>query len=211
MPTSGGLTRPLCFALITHWIGGALGTFALLILWSLFSKSFRLYSPNLMPSSANFFSHSPFFERGSIHHWFFGLVPVILDPFITLFSILFTSLFVYIGARILIPFKRNAQTKNTQTKYTQDGKAVTYESIVRIFCFGMSPSILTAIPLLGGGVSSIWVFVLNLIGMREIYKISTARSLVVLFFPSIVFFGMIALGFLIILVLAMQFLATFFV
>lgn len=179
MPLSGGLSHPLAFALITHWLGSAAA-----FLWrgmfgeglrDVFNRFFRIASDVVEIDGAD-----PQFQwveaKDRIIHWFWGVGSVITDPFLTLASILFTSFLVYLAARIFVtPGRKGAP------------REISYESAVRLICFGMSPSILAAIPLVGNGVASICVIIVTVIGAKEIYRISTGRAIVVALFPKLAY------------------------
>ncbi|OFZ20869.1 MAG: hypothetical protein A2X94_04980 [Bdellovibrionales bacterium GWB1_55_8] len=185
MPVRGGLAGPLAFALITHWLGSALS-----FLWSGLASG---------PSTAldAFFRLAPYWSeevdhpgrgaafdrmRDQTQEWFSGVSSVIIDPFLTLFSILLTAVFVFIGARILVPL--------------QDGKnrpAVTYESAARIVAYGMAPAILSGLPFAGSALSAIFIAIYTILGAREVYRVGMGRAVVIALFPKLLIIGF-ALG-----------------
>ncbi|MGZ3696662.1 MAG: YIP1 family protein [Bdellovibrionota bacterium] len=186
MPTSGGVGGPLAFALVTHWIGSAFG-----YLWRLLvggalagwlSGFFRIAGDVADVDDPG--RGSQLLEmRNRIVQWLWGAGPVIADPFLTLASILFTSFLVFVGAKLLVHAGRDGSPRE-----------ITFESALRIVCFGMSPAILAALPLFGSVVSSICVLVVTVIGAREVYRISTGRAVIVGLFPKVLFIGIIFLG-----------------
>src|SRR5262249_20649357 len=134
MPVAGGVAGPLAFALIIHWMGA---TFA--FLWKLaiggavetyargFFKIFGDVADVDHPGRAAAMAAT----RDRVLHWIWGAGSILADPFLTLVSIAFTAFFVWIGARLLV-----------DPKPERGLPSVTYESALRIVCFGLTPSIL---------------------------------------------------------------------
>jgi len=137
--------------------------------------------------------------RDRILHWIWGAGSVIADPFFTLASILFTSLFVFAGARILVTPGKNGAPQQ-----------ITYESALRIICFGMSPAILAVLPIAGPVVAGICVAIVTVIGAREVYRISYGRAVIVALFPKILFLGILLLGLLFVAVVVFKIFASAF-
>ncbi len=186
MPLEGGVSGPLAFALVTHWLASALE-----YLWhSLIGGAAMEYLNEMIKVAGNVAdvdnpgqSARLFQLRDQLLHWVWGTGSVIADPFFTLASILFTTLFVYAGARLLVTPDEDGHPH-----------VITYESSLRIVCYGLSPSILAGIPLIGGFVASLCVSIVTIIGAREVYRITTGRAIVVALFPRILLFGTIAMG-----------------
>ena len=120
--------------------------------------------------------------RDQLLRWFWGVGSVIADPFLTLASILLTSIFVFAGARILVP---------TDQTYRSE---ITYESAVRVVAYGMTPAILAAVPFVGPAVAYLGVLIVTVIAARELYRISTGRAIFVALFPKFLFLGIILTG-----------------
>lgn len=186
MPRQGGVSGPLTFALVTHWIGSALE-----YLWrNLLSGQFGSYFNELFKLAGDVADvDSPgrstilFEMKDKMLHWIWGTGSVIIDPFLTLVSILFTSFFVWIGARILVSPGKNGAPED-----------ISYESALRIVCFGLTPSILSALPLLGPLASTLLVWLVTIIGAREVYRIGFGRAAVVALFPKLLFLGTLLAG-----------------
>jgi hypothetical protein len=187
MPLSGGVGGPLAFALITHWLGAALSfLWAAAIggaistytdgLFSIFGEVADIDHPGRAAALAQ--------ARDRVVHWMWGAGSIVLDPFLTLLSIAFTAFFVWIGARIFV-----------DPKPEQGLKEVSYESALRVVCFGMTPSILAGLPLLGGVVASLIAIVVTVIGAREAYRTTTGTAILVALFPKILWVGVIMMGF----------------
>lgn len=185
MPIGGGLAAPLTFALATHWMGtlGAylwrmlLGTDSVLQSW------WRSRMENVDVDTIDDYS----WMADNLNQWskdfFWSAGSVVLDPFKTLLSILATSLFVFIGARLLVsPGKHGAPWE------------IRYESAVRIMAYSTAPSILLALPMGGEFLAWIGGLILSVIGAREVYRVDTGRALTIAFFPQILVFGVVALA-----------------
>ncbi len=173
----------LTFALVTHWLGKALQS-----LWA-FSMlhSFESWAGRLFQWGNRWdleISHpgraAELLEwRDRVWHWFVGAGSVILDPFFTLLSILFTSLLVLVGVKLLVP--RNAPRAD-------------YSSTVQLICFGLTPSILSAIPFIGPFAAALGIVIVTTIGAREWYQVSTGRAVAIAIFPKLLFFGFLLIG-----------------
>ncbi len=197
MPLQGSFSAPLAFALVTHWVGSALE-----FLWrtwlggslgDYFNSLFRL-AGDVADIDSPGRSAMMFEMRDKIMHWFWGAGSVVADPFIALASIFFTTFFVFIGARIMItPGKQGAP------------ESISFESSLRIVCYGMGPTLLAGIPLFGGVIASIWSALVTIIGAKEAYRTTTPRAIVVALFPKILLLSTVVLGlfFLLLMVLKM--------
>jgi len=186
MPRMGGVSGPLAFALITHWVGSAVQ-----FLWrSAIGTSLAPYWNNLFKITGDVVEidnpgrNAQLVEmRDRITHWIWGAGSVVADPFLTLTSILFVSLLVFVGARIFVT-PRDGQPESQ----------VNYESAIRIVCFGMAPSILAGLPFLGGVVAALFVLIVTVIAAREVYHVDTGRAIVIALFPKLLFLGVLVLG-----------------
>lgn len=201
LPVSGGLAKPLCFALVTHWLGAALA-----FIWrTLFGGSLWQIIQNLFRTSDEVIEieatrHSYLWEaRDKITNWFLGAGPVVLDPFLTLLTILGTSFLVFIGARLLISPGKDGQREE-----------ITYESAARVICFGMSPAIFSAFPFIGGILAQFGVLFVTIIGVKEVYRIDTGRSIVIALFPKLIFIGIIGVGLILFAFTLFRFFSPFF-
>ncbi len=194
MPLRGGVAGPLAFALITHWIGSAIGYIWHLLIGVQFLKLIRTMTQIAGDvADVDYPGHGIRIieARDRILEWFMGAGPVIIDPFLSFFTLLFSSFIIYLGARIFI-------TPGVRGRPQE----ITYESVIRILCYGMSPAILAALPILGGFVSSLCVLIVTVVGFKIVFKIGTGRALAVYLFPKLIFLGIIGTG-LIVLVLAL--------
>ncbi|OFZ54379.1 MAG: hypothetical protein A2428_08895 [Bdellovibrionales bacterium RIFOXYC1_FULL_54_43] len=185
MPLKEGLAGPLAFALVTHWLGAALS-----FLWhTAFSVALSDYARLFERIFGDFDIDHPgrtaqlMESRKQFLEWFWGTGAIVADPFLTLVSILLTSIFVFAGARLLVP-SRGARNLNE----------VTYESAVRIVAFGMTPAILAALPFFGPVFSSLGILIVTIIGAKVVYRISLPRAVIVALFPKLLFLGILGLG-----------------
>lgn len=202
MPIQGGLTRPLTFALITHWIGTALAH-----LWkSAIGGAFSQHLKDLLRVASDLSDADPFARTqvlNSFHDqvmpWIAGTGSVLLDPFITLFSILFLSLFVFIGARILVPLGREGTPHE-----------IPYESAVRIICYSTAPSIFSAIPIFGPLLSTLLSVVISIIGAKRVYRVDSFRAAIIALFPNLLLFGIILMGLAAVIFLAVKIFTSVF-
>jgi hypothetical protein len=202
MPTEGGLSGPLAFALTTHWIGESVG-----FLWrtalsdrvmSRMSAIFQVAGDVMDVDSPGRGATMAAF-RDRIVHWAWGAGRVIIDPFWTLAGLLFVSFFVYVGARLLVTPGEDG-----------DPRAIRYETALRIVCYGTAPAILAAIPLAGEVIPLIAVPLLTIVGAREVYRIPPGRAVVVALFPSLLKLATIMAGLGLILVALLRFVFSAF-
>ena len=68
-----------------------------------------------------------------------------------------------------------------------------YMGLLRAFGHASAPQALGIIPILGSFIGSIWSIVCAVIAVREIHKLSTGLSVVVVLIPVVVIGGLIAL------------------
>ncbi len=207
MPVQGGMGQPLVFALVTHWLGEAVG-----FLWrTLLGETTRSWHPFFHPFLQKWTQFSGdlggidnpgrgtqlFQLKDRLFEWWAGAGPVIADPFFTLASILMISFLLFVGVRIFI-----------SPKATPD--PFSYETALRVICFAMSPSILAALPFVGNFVASGYTLAVTVIGVREVYRISTRRALVIALFPKLIIPGIIGMGCLLFVLIVIKSLFSIF-
>lgn len=214
MPTEGGMTGPLAFALVTHWLGSALS-----FLWRTWmGNQLAVYFDTFSRIAGDVADHqgdgSPLpwnqilafknqFLNQSFFKWFWGVGSIVIDPFYTLISILFTSFFVFVGAKVFVTWIPPEEHKNQP-------HSVSFESAVRLICYGMSPMILAGIPLFGWGLATFLSAIVTIIGAKEIYKVGTFRAIVIALFPKLLFLGFILAGVLVLFTLFIKLLSSVF-
>jgi hypothetical protein len=202
MPKHAGVGGPLFFALVTHWLGSSLSFLWRSLMGGTVSQFFRnIFDIAKDVAEVDYPGRGEQFiqARDRILDWFFGAGPVIIDPFITLFSILFTSVLVYVGARLLV-----------SPGPDEPREEISYESAVRIICYGMTPSILKGIPLFGGAIASICTLIVTVIGAREVYRTSTIRAILIALFPKLLFLGIILVGLVFLVLVFLKLFASVF-
>lgn len=186
MPIKGGLSTPIAFALVTHWIGSSLQ-----FLWHNWLGSWiSLWTDTLMQIAGDVAEvDSPgnsqilFEMKDRILNWMVGAGSVLMDPFWTLSGILFTSILVFVGARIFINPGRDGAPEE-----------VTFESAVRIVSYGMTPHLLTMVPFIGPVIAGLLTVFVTVIAAREVYRTTNGRAVVIALFPKLLFLGMMSLG-----------------
>ncbi len=200
IPLSGGISGPLAFALVCHWLGTALSYLASLVFGGGLARRFdeAIRSFEALPEIESLGKGAPYqMLRDGLKDWAFGVGSVITDPFSTALIILVTAFLVWIGARLLISPGRDGSPRN-----------IDYESAVRIVSYGMTASLFRGIPFIGGFLASLGTWIITVIATREVYRISTGRALIVGLFPQVLFFGFIAAGLFAILLLMFGLFAT---
>ncbi len=188
-----GVIRPMLYALITHWIGTAIqfvwiswaGLQILPWLKDQFGKLFSAASDiggdlDQIDSLGRHAQQTliPFQEKFS--GWALGVAPVLIDPFTYVLSLLFLTSIVWMGARLLVtPTKNGAPDE------------IRFESALQILCYASAASLLNFLPLIGTGLDAFFGAILAIIGVREVWKTSTFKAIVIALFPKILFVGAI--------------------
>ena len=177
---SGGITVPMTYAIVTHWISQALGHFFGSMLGT--ASSFywtKLFNTMQLKYDLSEFTNKLWFDQAQslIMNWFLGLGAVIVDPFFTAAKIIIQAAFILIGAQLC--FKRESLI------------SLNFESIVRVICYGMTPFIFISIPFLGSFIASIYVFVVTLIGIEIAFNVTTPRALLALFLPKLILLAIV--------------------
>lgn len=218
MKLTGGISAPLAFALITHWLGAALS-----FVWAhLFGKWMSVYwdtffriagdvatldrSQSALPWEQMISWRDRFFD------WFWGVGSIVIDPFLTLLSLLISSTLVFCGAALLASPRHATRSLDLDSvqKPAPTPVKVTFESALRLLCYGMSPTILSGIPLFGWGLASLLTFIITVVGAKEVYRVGTFRGLVIVLFPKLVYLALFCLGLLVAAIFFMKFLTAFF-
>lgn len=185
MPRNGGFAQPLAFALIAHWIGTAIS-----FLWG---SAFLRTGQEYFEKWASMFGNSNQIDvirrasqwdtaRHAFMTWFWGMGSVIADPFWTLASLLISSFFVFIGARIFVGAMSDAPAVASNEQHRHQ---VTYESAVRIMSYGAVASIFQVLPFAGRAVAYLYGLYISTIGAKEVYRVGTGRALLIVLFPQV--------------------------
>jgi hypothetical protein len=191
MPRNAGFAQPLAFALIAHWIGSAIS-----FLWgSAFVRSseeaFEKWAAILGNNDQiDVIRRSSSWEqaRHAFTNWFWGIGSVIGDPFWTLASLLISSFFVFVGARLLVGVMSDAPSASSGQQHRHE---VTYESAVRIMAYGAVASIFQVIPFAGKFIAYVYSLYISVVGAKEVYRIRTGRALTVVLFPQVLIFAIL--------------------
>jgi hypothetical protein len=202
MPLEGRALPALVFAITVRWIASAVSLLwkqpILSLLrsgWMEGSGILSDFTTNLSPIDhpgrhAESIVTPELWER--IHSlvlpWFWGVSSVLLDPFFSLASILFTTALIFVGARILV----------------QSEKPVRFSSTLKIVSFANAAMIWSIIPLIGVLVAPLAVIITTCIAFQEIYQTSWLRSFVIAVFPKIIFFVSALTGLVVLLWLAFK-------
>jgi hypothetical protein len=156
--------------------------------------------------------------RDQALYWLWGAGTVVIDPFLTLAGIIFTTFFVYLGARLLVDSLPERQTTATepfamsprQGESPSAGGPVTYESALRIVCYATAPTLLAGIPLVGGVIASLASTLVAIIGAQEIYRTSLPRAIMIALFPRLLLFAVILSGFALLGIILLRLVSNFF-
>lgn len=97
----------------------------------------------------------------------FMLLYFFATPFLSLLALGLGALVYHLFALFLAPGRR--------------GLADT----ARVLCYAGSPGVLNVIPWIGGWVGGIWSLVLLVIGLREVHRTTTGRSLTIVLLPTV--------------------------
>jgi len=185
----GSVTGPIAFALVTHWIASAVEWIWRGAMGKLFQQ-WQGQIAHLLSEIAEVDSPGRGAWVGAVEQrfsqWVWGVGPVLLDPFFTLFSILFTGLLVYAGSRILV---------TPQPLANGSLQAIRFESTIRLLAYASAPGILACLPVAGSVLAYIVSSVVLVIGAHELYRVGWPRAIVIAFFPKVLFAGTLMMGF----------------
>jgi hypothetical protein len=188
IPVSGGLTGPLVFALVSHWIGAAVS-----YLWNL---NWKAHDTAWLDQIAIFLGKGQEIEslghnarwvaaRERVNDWLTGVGSIVLDPFTTLLWIFVGAVLLFISARLFVGAVKSSKDRPARLS------DVTFESVTRIVAYSQAASLLSIIPFAGKGLSVLAAIALSVIGAREFYNIGTGRALLIVLFPRLLTFFLI--------------------
>ncbi len=192
-----GVTAPILFAVLTHWLGAGLA-----YIWKVgFGKMIEGRMADFMVAFQKLSSLDEDLPAGTLKQmkdhfltWVWGVGSVLIDPFLSVLSILMTGFLIWLGARILGDLRQ----ADADERYS-------FESAVTIVAYSYAASLLQGLPLVGGMVAALFTFVITFIAAREYYKVSSPRAVVISLFPKILVFLFFFGIFLSILLLFMKF------
>ncbi len=192
MAREGGLTLPLLFALVNHWLASALAFVwkaPLSEMLSRFAKESASLWSDFSSELSTIDSPGRFAEEGFaldawsgirelLIPWFWGASSVLLDPILTLPSLIGGALLVYVAARVLIDSEH----------------PIRFSTILRILCFSSAATLWKVIPIAGALIAPIAVVTTTAIGLAASYGSGFGRALIVALFPKLAFIGVLAGG-----------------
>lgn len=198
------LSDALLFTIITHWIGSALQNLWQTSLGHFLSRySDQISNAFLGLNSEGTISYEKRNSildilqqaKGTLFSWIWGTGSLILDPFFTLIKLSFTGLIIFIAAKLIIGEVREPATAlEMEAGIQPPSKPITYESILILLCYATAPIILSGIPLVGGLAASLYAFILTVIAIKEYYKTSNGKSVVVALFPQLLLWTFVFIG-----------------
>lgn len=181
LPLNENLAYPISFGLIIHWLATAIEAISYHALFP--QESFFL---SMMPEGVQNFQTSVLSAQ-----WLTSIGSVVLDPFFTTASILINSAIMFLAARFLFP-------------------DCSFYTPVRAYAYALSGSALRIIPIGGQFIASIYVFVLTVIGLRELFRTSNGKAVFMAVFPKLLIMSIILSFALFISAFFLQFLALSF-
>ena len=106
-------------------------------------------------------------EPVSMNHIFLGMV--IISPLLVLIDVFILAAVLHLFLLIL------------------KGATNGFEGTFKVILYSNAASVFKLIPYIGGFIAFIWSLIILVIGMREVHKISTAKSLLALLLPFLLF------------------------
>ena len=70
-----------------------------------------------------------------------------------------------------------------------------FEATFRVVCYSAATDLFAVLPIIGGFVGLIWKIYITVIGVREVHRISTGKSVLAFALPSLVCCGLVLGGF----------------
>lgn len=182
------LGSALTFGVTVEWIAAAI-TF-------LISLSMRRAIEESLAQLQSLISGSDFSAKGSqliemfrVNQMLFGIGAVILNPFLSIAAIYFTSLLLYFGVKT---FQSGSSAKVSAEEFG-------FEGCVKLISYARGTSIFSFIPFIGGLVAPIWRACVIIIGVKHSFGVSTTRASFIAYFYAtlITVVGMCSIIFLI--------------
>ncbi len=105
------------------------------------------------------------------------LLLIAFVPIFIIFKILFTSLFIHILLRLV--------------RSGENG----YEATFRVISYSQAAQIIGLIPFIGSIVSFIWIFIIQIVGLREVHQTSYLKIIIAFMIPVFIllFLGILAI------------------
>ena len=173
------------FALATHWLATLLKFFIQAPFQSPFASLTSSFSTGFFGQFMDNWSEPFSFltRRDKVFGWIFDSVPLFLDPFFTLFSVGFSSVLLYVGARILISPQKESHPEE-----------INYRTALRVMAYVTGSSVFIMIPWVGRVLYPLASALLLPIAVKEVYRVNWGRAFTVSLFPNLFVLSMLALG-----------------
>ena len=158
MPVSGGVGNPLLYGLILGFIG--------LMFQMIYQQFFnQLFDPSQWYPFLGKELDWRYYEFAHKIESITNLAYIVIFPFI-----LTAWFFIWSGIIHLILLIFNWNKEN-------------FEATFRLITYSEGPSFFAIVPLIGWAISIVWQLVLVIIGVKEVHRLSTGKSLLVVFLP----------------------------
>lgn len=110
-----------------------------------------------------------------VPEWWRPEIRFFLAPFVAMAGLVITTVVYHLGALALAP--------------DRGGMGAT----ARVVCYSAGPSVLAVLPVLGSLVASVWMLVLQVVGLREVHRTSTGRAVLMVFWIWLALFLFVAI------------------
>ncbi|MDR3607958.1 MAG: hypothetical protein P4M08_11340 [Oligoflexia bacterium] len=182
VPLDNGLGGPLAFGLVSHWIGKAGENLWLNFLNSK-TTSMMWGWGNRLPGIENLGRDARWhMAQQRLTDWLNGVSSVVLDPFFTVFWILFGAVLLFISARIFIGSVSDRIGKPARLR------EISFASAVRVIAYSQAAAVFLLIPTIGSFIAfwmGLWII---FVGIRELYNVTNGLALWVLLSEKLILF-----------------------
>jgi hypothetical protein len=155
MPTTGGIGRPLFYAIAIGWVSIAVAVF-----WNLLFQGMWLPFMESMEDVAGMGA-----MYGMTVGW--GLLMVVLAPLFVIIGVFIAAAVLHLMLLIL------------------GGAEGGFEATVRVVCYTQTAQLAGLIPLCGGFITLVWTVVLYVIGLATAHRTSQGKALVAILLPVV--------------------------
>jgi hypothetical protein len=155
MPTTGGIGRPLFYAIVIGWVSIAIGVFWNVLLqgmWMPFMKS--------MEDAAGMGA-----AYGLTVGW--GLLMVVLAPLFVIIGVFIAAAVLHLMLLIL------------------GGAQAGFEATVRVVCYTQTAQLAGIVPFCGGIIALVWTVVLYVLGFATAHRTSQGKALLAVLLPAV--------------------------
>jgi hypothetical protein len=155
MPTSGGIGRPLFFAIVIGWV-----SIAVAVLWNVLLQGMWLPFMESMEDAAGIGA-----MYGITIGW--GLLMVVLAPLFVVIGVFVAAAILHVMLLIL------------------GGADAGFEATVRVVCYTQTAQLAGIVPFCGGIVALVWTVVLYVIGFATAHRTTQGKALVAVLLPVV--------------------------